>query len=137
MKSRREKRRYMRAPLDAALSFVVDGAAYSGRAKDISIGSMCVETRTPAPFGAEIAISFELPDPDVGHRCLLLRGVVRWVQGGRMCVQFGLLGAMHTHLIAEYGKRHAPAPAHPSGVGPCAAVTRIPPQLADLQAAAQ
>ncbi len=35
---------------------------------------------------------------------LKLPGVVRWVRDGGMGVQFGLLGALETHVITEIGR---------------------------------
>lgn len=73
-------------------------------AKDISVGGMFVETATPAAFGADVVVHLTLPgsnDP------VALPGVVRWVRDGGMGVQFGLLGAVETHLITEIGRKHS------------------------------
>lgn len=76
----------------------------SGLAKDVSVGGMFVETSAPAAFGADVVVHLTLPgsnDP------VALPGVVRWVRDGGMGVQFGLLGAVETHLITEIGRRHS------------------------------
>jgi hypothetical protein len=66
---------------------------------------MFVETATPAPFGADIIIHVELPAED-GPVSVSLPGVVRWVRGAGMGVQFGLLGAVETHIITDIGRAH-------------------------------
>ena len=101
-----EQRRHARAPLNAAATFALKGKAEqrAGLAKDISVGGMFVETTAPAAFGADIVVTVTLPgsnDPAA------LPGVVRWVRDGGMGVQFGLLGAIETHLITEIGRKHS------------------------------
>ena len=58
-----ELRRYQRAPIDVAVEFVAKGSAerVAGRAKDISLGGMFVETPAPLPFGAELVVHVTLP----------------------------------------------------------------------------
>jgi type IV pilus assembly protein PilZ len=53
------------------------------------------------PFATEIVIHVMLP----GHKSeFALPCVVRWVGGGGMGVQFGLIGARETHAITELVK---------------------------------
>jgi Tfp pilus assembly protein PilZ len=101
-----EKRRYARAPLQKAASFSVKGeaGARQGVAKDIAVGGMFVETDAPAHFGADVIIHVELPGQDGP---VSLPGVVRWVRDGGMGIQFGLLGAVETHIITEISRKHA------------------------------
>lgn len=103
-----EQRRYARSPLDCPLSFSVKGrsGAVAGVARDISVGGMFVETDEPAAFGAEVIVHIRLPG---ATEDAALPGVVRWVRGNGMGVQFGLLGAIETHLITEIGRKHAEA----------------------------
>ena len=103
---RTEKRRYARAPLDRSASFSIKGesGARMGVARDIAVGGMFVETPTPARFGADVIIHVELPGHDGP---VSLPGVVRWVRDGGMGVQFGLLGAVETHIITEIGRKYA------------------------------
>jgi type IV pilus assembly protein PilZ len=103
-----EQRRYARAPINSPATFSVKGKTgkNEGLAKDISVGGMFIETTTPASFGADVIVHVVLPgaaDP------LALPGVVRWVRGGGMGVQFGLLGAVETHIITEIGRKHSAA----------------------------
>lgn len=101
-----EKRRYARAPLQKPVSFSVKGEAgvRQGMGKDIAVGGMFVETDAPAPFGADVIIHVELPGQDGP---VSLPGVVRWLRDGGMGVQFGLLGAVETHIITEIGRKHS------------------------------
>jgi len=99
-----ELRRFVRTPLDAPVSFSPKGSAnvYGGRAKDVSVGGMFVETKNPVPFGGEVVIHLRLPQ---AREELTLPGVVRWVRDGGMGVQFGNLGAKETHEITEVVRR--------------------------------
>lgn len=99
-----EQRRYARAPIDAPLTFTLKGKNdwQDGVGRDISVGGMSIETAASVPFGSEVEVSVQLPgDDDV----FLLPGVVRWARGGRIGVQFGLLGARETHVITEIAKQ--------------------------------
>jgi Tfp pilus assembly protein PilZ len=101
-----EQRRYARAPINSPTSFSVKGKTdkTEGFAKDISVGGMFIETTAPAAFGAGVIVHLMLPGaPDM----VALPGVVRWVRDGGMGVQFGLLGAVETHIITEIGRKHA------------------------------
>jgi hypothetical protein len=95
-----EKRRHARVPLDTPLQFQVKGRSREkpGVGKDISVGGMFIETDAPATFGSELLIRIRLRGSDQPS---LIRGTVRWIQINGMGVQFGLLGAMETHLITE------------------------------------
>ena len=101
-----EQRRFARAPIDSLASFSVKGKPEKreGLAKDVSVGGMFIETTNPAPFGADVIVHIVLPGAE---NVVALPGVVRWVRDGGMGVQFGLLGALETHVITEIGRRHA------------------------------
>ncbi len=93
-----ELRRHQRTPIDVAVEFLAKGSKerFSGRAMDISLGGMFVETSTPAAFGAELVLHVLLP----GQKApLALPAVVRWTRADGMGLQFGLLGARETHAI--------------------------------------
>jgi len=99
-----ELRRYQRAAIDVAVEFVAKGSTErtAGRAKDISLGGMFIETATPLPFGAELVVHVTLPRQ---RAAFALPGVVRWARGTEgMGVQFGLIGARETHAITELTK---------------------------------
>lgn len=101
-----EQRRYARAPIDSPATFSVKGKTdrMQGLAKDISVGGMFIETPTPAAFGADVIVHVTLPG---GDGPVALPGVVRWVRDGGMGVQFGLLGAVETHVITEINRKHS------------------------------
>jgi type IV pilus assembly protein PilZ len=101
-----EQRRHARAPIDTPLFFFVKGkeGELEGVGKDISVGGMAIDTKTPAAFNAEVIVHVSLPGSD---EILALPGVVRWVRGSIMGVQFGLLGAIETHVITEIARKHA------------------------------
>jgi hypothetical protein len=99
-----ELRRYQRAPIDIAVEFTSKGSAdrKAGKAKDISLGGMYVETQHAAAFNGEIVVHLLLP----GQRApFALPAVVRWTRAGEgMGLQFGNLGARETHAITELTK---------------------------------
>jgi type IV pilus assembly protein PilZ len=82
------------------VEFTAKGATerFAGRAKDISLGGMFIETTRPLPFSAEVTIHVTLPSQKAPFA---LPGVVRWNRDGGMGVQFGLIGARETHAITE------------------------------------
>jgi hypothetical protein len=93
-------------PIETSLLFQVKGRnrERTGTGKDISVGGMYIETNEPAPFGSELLIRLRLPGSD---QSLLLRGVVRWETKAGMGIQFGLLGALETHLITEITRKYS------------------------------
>jgi Tfp pilus assembly protein PilZ len=95
-----ELRRHSRTALDMPVEFIGKGATerFAGRAKDISLGGMFIETSKPLPFSAEVTIHLTLPSQKTPFA---LPGVVRWNRDGGMGVQFGLIGARETHAITE------------------------------------
>jgi type IV pilus assembly protein PilZ len=96
-----ELRRYQRAPVDIAVEFAAKGSSTrsSGRAKDLSIGGMYLQTTSPLPFGSEVVVHLVLP----GQKApMALPAVVRWSRPTEgMGLQFGLIGARETHAITE------------------------------------
>jgi len=96
-----EHRRYTRAPLAVPAEFVAKGGKdrVGGRAKDISLGGMFLETPEPLPHNAALVIYVTIP----GEKApFALPGIVRWTRPDGMGIQFDLLGARETHAIAEY-----------------------------------
>lgn len=91
-----EKRVHPRISID--LPVVCEGAeSFSGVAKDLSMGGMFVEAATVPAFGAKLNIVCRLPGASADSK---LPAIVRWSKPGGFGVQFGLLGARETHLIA-------------------------------------
>ena len=99
-----ELRRTPRAPIDAPVEFTAKGETTRrrGKAHDLSLGGMFVETDTPPDFGAEVTIHVTLPGEKAAFA---LPGIVRWRKDGGMGVQFKLLGARETFSITEVVKK--------------------------------
>jgi Tfp pilus assembly protein PilZ len=95
-----ELRRHSRTVVDVPVEFVRKGATerFAGRARDISLGGVFIETDRPLPFSAEVIVHVTLPSQKAPFA---LPGVVRWNRDGGMGVQFGLIGARETHAITE------------------------------------
>jgi hypothetical protein len=102
-----DQRRFERAVLDLPLTFCLKGQSesFDGRARDVSVGGMLIESATPAPFNAEIVVSVRLPG---SGEVMQLPARVRWGRGSGMGVQFGLLGAKETHAITELTRTTTP-----------------------------
>jgi type IV pilus assembly protein PilZ len=99
-----ELRRYQRSPVDLPVEFAAKGSPqrFAGRATDLSLGGMFVETDQPLAFGAELIVHTHLPGLKAP---VALPAVVRWTRSGDgMGLQFGLLGARETHAITELTK---------------------------------
>jgi hypothetical protein len=97
-----DKRLHARVPIDVTLSCELPGAAsFSAHAKDVSVGGMFLESAEQPPFGTQIVIVGRLPGAKKDVR---LPAVVRWTKPLGFGVQFGLLGALETHLLSELMK---------------------------------
>jgi type IV pilus assembly protein PilZ len=96
-----ELRLYQRTSIDIAVEFGAKGSGQrrSGRAGDLSLGGMYVQTNDPLAFGVELVVHVLLP----GQKApFALPAIVRWTRPGQgMGVQFGLLGARETYAITE------------------------------------
>ncbi|HKY36060.1 MAG TPA: PilZ domain-containing protein [Polyangiaceae bacterium] len=97
-----DKRSHPRVPLNTEITCEVSGgASIGGRAKDISIGGMFIDSEAQVAFGMQVTIVLRLPNTQADAR---LPGVIRWIKPGGFGVQFGLLGARDTHAISELFK---------------------------------
>jgi hypothetical protein len=97
-----DKRQHARVPVDATFICEQAGAPnFEARAKDISVGGMYVEASVQPAFGTQLMMIGKIPG---SKKDLRLPGVVRWTKPGGFGVQFGLLGAVETHLISELMK---------------------------------
>jgi len=77
------------------------GAAFSAKGKDVSVGGMFLESAESPAFGTELTLVGLLPG---AKKDLRLPAVVRWNKPGGFGVQFGLLGALETHVLSELMK---------------------------------
>jgi hypothetical protein len=97
-----EKRSHPRVPIEATFSCEpAGGAAFQAKCKDLSVGGMYLEASSSPVFGTELTIVGRLPG---AKKDLRLPAVVRWVKPGGFGVQFGLLGAVETHVLSELMK---------------------------------
>lgn len=76
-------------------------APFQATGKDVSVGGMFLEASQAPPFGTELTIVGRLPG---AKNDLRLPAVVRWVKPRGFGVQFGLLGALETHVLSELMK---------------------------------
>lgn len=91
-----EKRVHPRISIDLAV--VCEGEqSFPGVAKDLSMGGMFIATDTLPAFGSKLNIVCRLPGATADSK---LPAIVRWAKPDGFGVQFGLLGARETHLIA-------------------------------------
>ena len=93
-----EQRRYERAQLHVPVEFARKGGneRVRGRATNISLGGMFVETDQPLAFSTEVTVYMTLP---ASKTMMAIPAVVRWIRDDGMGVQFGLIGARETHAI--------------------------------------
>ena len=97
-----DKRQHARVPVEATFTCEQAGApSFEAHAKDISIGGMYLDASVQPAFGTQLTMVGVIPG---SKKQLRLPGVVRWNKPGGFGVQFGLLGAVETHLISELMK---------------------------------
>jgi hypothetical protein len=97
-----DKRSHPRVPIDTIFSCEPKGGTpFQAKGKDVSVGGMYLESATSPAFGTELTIVGLLPG---AKKALRLPAVVRWVKPGGFGVQFGLLGALETHVLSELMK---------------------------------
>ncbi len=94
-----EKRVHPRAPVNLdVVCELADADAFSGVAKDISVGGMFVESEAAPSFGTQLTIVITLPGTNGEVK---LPAIVRWAKPTGFGVQFGLMGARATHAITN------------------------------------
>jgi type IV pilus assembly protein PilZ len=97
-----DKRSHPRVPINVTVSCEpAAGASFQAIGKDVSVGGMFLEAGQSPAFGTELTIVGRLPG---AKKDLRLPAVVRWVKPGGFGVQFGLLGAVETHVLSELMK---------------------------------
>lgn len=94
-----EKRVYVRAPVSVDISCEDQaGNVFVGSTRDISMGGMYVEATVSPAFGANVTVHCHLPGSPTPTK---FPGIIRWSRPDGFGVQFGLLGAKETHLLAN------------------------------------
>jgi hypothetical protein len=95
----RERREQVRVQISIpVLCEPAGGEAFGGTATDISLGGCRIVCSEAPPFGAALTVAARLPGAsELSH----LPAIVRWTSAWAFGIQFGLLGAPDTRLIAE------------------------------------
>lgn len=91
---RRHPRRLVRLPLRI---FPKDAEPIPGETVDLSVGGLFINVVGGVSFGEELEIELDLPELGPTR----LPAIVRWLRPEGFGVQFGLLGAKHTHALAN------------------------------------
>ena len=95
----REKREHVRVPVSLSAQCEPSGAEpFAGEMTDLSLCGARVASGRMVPVGTSMVIVVQLPS---AHEASRLPATVRWTVGESFGVQFGLLGARDTRVIAE------------------------------------
>jgi hypothetical protein len=73
------------------------GAVVTGYTRDVSVGGAFIESSGHPPFGSKVTMVMSAP----GQGDLRVSAIVRWTQPDGFGVQFQLLGAKETYVIAR------------------------------------
>jgi|GEM_PF-3347105 len=93
-----EKRRHPRRPIRLPVRiFPKNGQPALVETADLSVGGMLLTGPAGVAFGEEIEVELDLPTLGPTR----LPAIVRWLRTDGFGVQFGLLGAVHTHALAD------------------------------------
>lgn len=94
-----DNRVHPRVPINVTVTCEqAGGPSFEAFAKDISVGGMYLQADGAPAFGTNLTIVGMLPG---AKKPVRLPAIVRWVKPGGFGVQFGLLGALETHVISE------------------------------------
>ena len=91
---RRHPRRLVRLPVRILPK---NSEPFMGETVDLSVGGTLINTPVSVPFGEELSVELVLPELGPTQ----LPAIVRWLRPDGFGVQFGLLGARHTHALAN------------------------------------
>lgn len=93
-----EKRRHPRVVINLPVACeVAGGPKFAANARDVSVGGMFVEAEVAPAFGTKLTITGDFP----GGPGMKIPAIVRWLTTDGFGVQFGLLGAHETHVLAS------------------------------------
>ena len=93
-----EKRAYSRIEFCTDATCTTEGGAtVVGRTRDLSVGGAYVESQEIPAFGSKVTLNIAVPE----HGALQLQGIVRWTKPDGFGIQFQLLGAKETYVIAK------------------------------------
>jgi hypothetical protein len=93
-----EKRAHSRVSLNIKVTCTTEGGAVvTGVTRDLSVGGAFVESTEIPAFGAKVSVNLAVP----GSEDLCIAGIVRWTKPDGFGLQFQLLGAKETYLLAK------------------------------------
>ena len=99
-----EKRAHSRVSFNIDVTCTTEGGAVvHGTTRDLSVGGAFIEGADIPAFGSKVMVSFVAP----GQGEVNLQGIVRWTKPEGFGVQFQLLGARETYLIAKLTRTKA------------------------------
>lgn len=93
-----EKRAHSRVSFKIQVTCTTEGGAVvTGITRDLSVGGAFIESTEIPAFGSKVSVSLAVP----GSTDLAISGIVRWTKPDGFGVQFQLLGAKETYLLAK------------------------------------
>jgi hypothetical protein len=93
-----EKRAHSRVSFKVQVTCTTEGGAVvTGVTRDLSVGGAFVDSLEIPAFGSRVSIRLAAP----GFEDLQISGIVRWTKPDGFGLQFQLLGAKETYLLAK------------------------------------
>lgn len=93
-----EKRAHSRVSVSVQVTCTTEGGAVvKGVTRDLSVGGAFVDSGDIPAFGSKVSVVLGV----AGAENLRITGIVRWTKPGGFGVQFQLLGAKETYLLAK------------------------------------
>jgi hypothetical protein len=99
-----EKRAHSRVSFTVQVTCTTEGGAVvNGRTRDLSVGGAFIESDEIPAFGSKIVVALGV----AGAENIQLSAIVRWTKPEGFGVQFQLLGAKETYLLAKLSSARA------------------------------
>jgi hypothetical protein len=93
-----EKRAHSRVSFRSRVTCTTEGGAViAGVTRDISVGGVFIESSEIPAFGSKVSMTLTVP----GSEHMQISGLVRWTKPDGFGLQFQLLGARETYLLAK------------------------------------
>ena len=93
-----EKRAHSRVSVNIQVTCTTEGGAVvRGVTRDLSVGGAFIDSGEIPAFGSKVAVTLDV----AGTENMRISGIVRWTKPDGFGVQFQLLGAKETHLLAK------------------------------------
>lgn len=94
-----ERRRHLRYDLGLSISWTWHGRRLASLTEELSLGGARLLANAEVPVGEVVELHLVLPEP--WSATLVVKAQVRWVQLGRMGVQFKGMAPADQRLLAE------------------------------------